>query len=80
METNARPQDELQRKAEALIAAAEEYWQEYQRTLYPSAVVWLKADNGQFVLFTRGEYLPRIMEVVDYINASEPPLETLFAL
>lgn len=80
METNTRLSDDLQEKAVALIAAAEDYWQEYQRSLHPSAVVWLKAENGQFVLFTRGEYLPRIMEVVDYINASEPPLETLFAL
>jgi len=79
METNTRLQDELQHKAVALIAAAEDYWQEYQRTMHPNAVVWLKADNGQFVLFTRGEYLGRIMAVVDYINASEPPLETLFA-
>lgn len=79
METNTRLVNELEKKATALIAAAEEYWQEYQKALHPNAVVWLKADNGQFVLFTRGEYLTRIMEVVDYVNASEPPLEHLFA-
>jgi hypothetical protein len=41
--------------------------------------VWLKDDNGQMVLFTRGEYMPQLMEKVDYINASEPPLDYLFA-
>ena len=80
METNTRVTNTLQEKAVALIAAAEDYWQQYQQELQPCAVVWLKGDNGQFVLFTRGEYLPEIMRTVDYINASEPPLETLFAI
>lgn len=80
METNTGLSDDLRRKAEALITAAEDYWQEYQRTLWPSAVVWLKADNGQCVLFTRGEYLQQIMAVVDRLDRGEPPLETLFSV
>ena len=78
MQTNTHLPDVLQEKAFALIDAAEDYWQEYRRTLRPSAVVWLKADNGQFVLFSRGEYLHRIMSVVDNINLEGQPLEYLF--
>lgn len=80
METNTHTSGELHDKAIALIAAAEDYWTEYQRTLRPSAVVWLKADNGQMVLFTRGEYISEIMAAVDRINRTEPPLETLFTI
>lgn len=79
METNTAISGTLHDKAVALIAAAEDYWTEYQRALQPNAVVWLKGDNGQVVLFTRGEYLPAIMRVVDDINQTEPPLEVLFA-
>jgi hypothetical protein len=78
MQTNTRLPDALQEKAFALIDAAEDYWQEYRRILNPSAVVWLKADNGQFVLFSRGEYLNQIMSVVDRINQKGKPLEYLF--
>lgn len=80
METNTRTSGKLHDKAVALIAAAEDYWTEYQRTLQPNAVVWLKGDNGQMVLFTRGEYLSQIMAAVDKINQIEPPLETLFGV
>lgn len=80
METNTRTSGKLHDKATALITAAEDYWTEYQRTLQPHAVVWLKGDNGQVVLFTRGEYVSEIMAVVDRINRTEPPLETLFGV
>ena len=79
MQTNTVPFGALHEKAQGLIHAAEAYWQEYQETLSPAAVVWLKADDGSLVLFTRGEYSDRLMAQVDYINASEPPLEHLFA-
>ena len=79
MQTNTVPQGALYEKAQALIDAAEAYWKEYQHVLSPAAVVWLKGDNGSMVLFTRGEYSDRLMAQVDYINASELPLEHLFA-
>ncbi len=53
----------LHEKGSALIAAAHEYWQEYRKVVGgPSAVVWLEAENGHFVLFTRGEYKNAIIE------------------
>jgi len=79
MQTNTVPGGALHAKAEALIEAAEAYWEEYQQTLHPAAVVWLKGDNGSMVLFTRGEYSDRLMAQVDRINEEEPPLEYLFA-
>ena len=79
METNTVARGTLYERGRELIEAAEAYWQEYQRSLSPAAVVWLKDDNGGLVLFTRGEYSDSLMRQVDYINASEPPLEHLFA-
>jgi len=51
----------LMEKGQALIKAAAEYWDEYNGVSEPSAVVWLQADNGNFVLFTRGEYKDEIL-------------------
>ena len=51
METNTVPRGTLYEKGKALIEVAEAYWEEYQRSLSPAAVVWLKADNGSLVSF-----------------------------
>lgn len=56
---------EIEVAAKALIQAAHEYWQVYQRELGSSAVVWVEADNGHFVLFTRSEYREAILGQVN---------------
>lgn len=53
---------EMETAAKALLQAAHNYWEIYQRELGPSAVVWVEADNGHFILFTRSEYKAVIME------------------
>lgn len=73
------PKDsELYRKGQALIEAAYEYWQEYQKTCTPVAVVWLEAENGHFVLFTRSEYKAGIIYASGVETGGEPPLERMF--
>jgi len=67
----------LYEKGQALINAAFEYWQEYQKVSKRAAVVWLKDTSGHMVLFTRGEYLQTIMQNVDILD-TEAPLEEPF--
>lgn len=69
---------ELYRKAEALLKAAHEYWQEYKTLGEPSAVVTVEAESGHFVLFTRSEYKQAIMGVVHRETFGEPPMEHPF--
>jgi len=57
-----------------LFAAAQAYWDEYQQQCGGCAVVWVGAESGEFVLFTRGEYRADLMRVVDNINFGEEPL------
>lgn len=68
------PDSELARKGTALIEAAYEYWQQYQKDVGSGAVVTLEADCGHFVLFTRGEYKAAIMEVAHRECAGEEHL------
>lgn len=75
----ALPKDsELYRKGQALILAAYEYWQEYRKTCTPCAVVWLEAENGHFVMFTRGEYKAGIIHAAGIETSGEAPLDRMF--
>lgn len=77
METNKtiQAESELSKKAAALIEAAYDYWEEYTKSgLGPVAVVWLEADNGHFVLFTRGEYKEAIMAAANRECRGEPAM------
>ena len=67
----------LSRKARKLLDAAFEYWQEYQKECGSAAVVWLEADDGHFVLFTRGEYKRDFMGVIPLFT-SDPPMNHPF--
>jgi hypothetical protein len=59
-------------KGQALIEAAYEYWQEYQKVCESAAVVWLNADDGHLLVFTRGEYTRTIMECIEPLQHEEP--------
>ena len=63
METNKRLSIDglLYEKGKQLLKAAHEYWEEYNKELGGSAVVWLENDNGHFILFTRREYKSAII-------------------
>ena len=65
---------ELAEKGQALIKAAYEYWQVYQRECGSSAVVWLDDTIGHFVLFTRSEYKDSIMASAMRDMRGEPKL------
>ena len=60
---------------ESLIKAGAEYWEEYQHTHGGAAVVWLEAENGNFILFTRGEYKDDILRVVPCLHYGEDLVE-----
>jgi hypothetical protein len=62
----------LCRKGKRLLKAAHDYWLEYQTSLGSCAVVWLEADDGHFVLFTRGEYKEQIMTQVRGLYGERP--------
>lgn len=66
METNKTiaKDSELADRARALLSAAYDYWQTYQKECARGAVVWLEGDDGHFVLFTRSEYKESIMASV----------------
>jgi hypothetical protein len=70
-------QSELFEKGQCLLKAAHDYWLEYNKTCGGCAVVWLAADDGHFVLFTRGEYRGDLMRAIDTLYR-EPPLERVF--
>lgn len=74
METNAtiKPDSELAKKGKALLLAAHEYWEVYQKELGPSAVVWLENDNRHFVLFTRSEFKDSIIANACRETRNEP--------
>lgn len=61
-----------------LIAAAHKYWQIYQEEQEPKAVVWLEAENGEFILFTRGEYKNIIIDNCFKLKNEKPLKETFF--
>lgn len=66
---------ELARRGAALLEAANEYWEQYQKDVGgPGAVVWLENTNGHFILFTRGEYKEAIMAAANRECAGEPRL------
>lgn len=69
---------ELFAKGQALIKAAHEYWEQYQKDVGSSAVVWLEAENGHFVLFTRSEYKDEIMRSAVQETRGEKVLFTPF--
>ncbi|MCJ7776862.1 MAG: hypothetical protein MUP16_00890 [Sedimentisphaerales bacterium] len=74
METNKtiNPKSELGKKARKLLKAGDEYWQIYQKELGSAAVVWLRANNGHFILFTRSEYKKDILESAGIACRGEP--------
>ena len=72
---NTIPSDsELNKKAQNLINAACQYWQEYQREIGRCAVVWVETSDNHFVLFTRSEYRDSIMKEVEKIEELDGPL------
>lgn len=70
METNMNPEihQELKDKGQELIRAAHEFWKVHRKLCGPRAVVWLKASDGHFVLFTRGDYLTQIMNNIEPVS------------
>ena len=56
--------------AEALLAAAHEFWQAKQDAGQGAAVVWVTDTDGRTLIFTRGEYREQLMSVVDGLNVS----------
>lgn len=46
----------LREKAQTLLDAAQDYWDEYQKSAGRDAVIWLQGSDGELVIFTRGEY------------------------
>jgi hypothetical protein len=74
METNHRPKkdSELYRKGQALIEAGQAYWEEYQKVCTPGAIVWLTMNNGNFILFTRGEYKEDLISVIQDLEQDKP--------
>lgn len=78
METNLniKEKSELYKKGKALIKAAQEYWEEYQKNLNPCSVVWLKSDDS-FILFTRGEYKDQIMHNIFPLSKEHPMVDPL---
>jgi len=76
MQTNFNPQqvDELKKKGDALLEAAYAYWQLHRQICGLNAVVWLEADNGHFVLFTRSEYKHGILRGAGIETAGEDPI------
>jgi len=79
METNmnAEIHTTLRTKGQKLINAARAFWKVHQKLAGPRAVVWLKATDGHFILFTRCEYLERIQSVINPIS-EETPLDEPF--
>ena len=73
-----KKESELYTKAQALLKCAYEYWQEYQKLGESSAVVFVEANDGHFVLFTRSEYKNDIMSVVHREIYGESPMEHPF--
>jgi hypothetical protein len=63
MAVHITPESELDQKAKELMQVAYEYWLQVQK-LSPGAVIWLTADNGHTLFFTRGEFGERIKEMV----------------
>lgn len=61
--------DPLRLAADRLLAAAMDYWREFQRTNRPGgAVVWVQDEDGRLVILTRGEYRERLMLNVDELG------------
>jgi hypothetical protein len=81
METNlnAETHAELKEKGQVLINAAREFWLVHRRIGGPRAVVWLTADDGSMVLFTRGEYRSTIMRNIEPLT-EETPLQEPFVI
>ena len=79
MQTNKAisKKSKLYKKGQKLIKSAYNYWQEYQKECGSAAVVWLDAEDGHFILFTRSEYksdiIPRAL-----FTSNNPPLENPF--
>lgn len=49
-------ENDLYEKAQALMNAAQEYWECCKKQGSNGAVRWLEDDQGRIVIFTRGEY------------------------
>jgi len=67
MQTNKiiKRDSELDILGKKLIESAYNYWKQYQKELGSAAVVWLEAEDGHFVLFTRGEYKRQILSAAN---------------
>jgi hypothetical protein len=58
---------DLERKARVLLDAAQDYWNEMQKT--PSmrgALFWLDDTGGRTLIFTRSEYRTTLLSNIDF--------------
>lgn len=74
VETNTTPQGALREKADALLIAAMEYWDEYHRKGLSGAVVWVRDTEGRMVVLTRGEYRDQLMQNIENLHREEERL------
>jgi hypothetical protein len=68
MMTTTKPEGELAEAGQALLDAAQAYWDAYHRARLHGSVVWLQGSGGELVVFTRGEYTGRLKEAVHSLD------------
>ena len=51
-----------------LLQAGRDYWAAAQKAGVEGAVIWLTSDNGEMVIFTRGEYRYTLLSNIDRIG------------
>ena len=68
MSSEFKPEGDLFCKGAALLDAAKEYWEEYQKVGKREAVVWLQGDDGALVMFTRGEYAKELKATINNLE------------
>ena len=68
MQTITTPEDDLAKRGQELVDAAQAYWDEYHRQGLKGAVVWLQDEDGRLVVFTRGEYAEYLKTAVNQLT------------
>ena len=62
--------NEQKAKAQALLDAAEAYWESWRHEPDFRAVRWLEDKDGRVVVFTRGEHRDAMMAAIDDATAT----------
>lgn len=57
--------DELNAEAVLFLAAGKRYWEAAHKAGISGAVIWLKDTDGFGCVFTRGEYVQRIVQNIE---------------